>query len=103
MIRLWPTIPHGETPRKLFGSKDFKVCPLCGTLTTEDAPECLVCSWHGTFEQERALIDLKAAELICRCPELESMIESRSSVLEKSKTWIERLWIRFRLRLDVRA
>ena len=101
MNRPWTLISHPGSARRLFGERGFKVCPVCDTLTTEDAEECHVCCWFGSFVMEPALVDLKLAELLRRCPELAGMMDVRLSSIERLRVAVGKLWLRLRLRLDI--
>jgi len=41
--------PHEQA--RFFRLTDLKICTLCGALNAASNPECLVCRWHGRFEQ----------------------------------------------------
>lgn len=95
---------HPREPQlKLFSVKGLQVCPVCGTLTTDEALECHVCSWYGKFCTDRGLIELKVAELVKKCPELEGMVEVRRGLMDRIKAAVWKGWVRLRLRLDILA
>lgn len=95
---------HPKEPQlKLFSVRGLQVCPVCGTLTTDEAVECHVCCWYGKFNTDRGLIELKVAELVKRCPELEGMVETRRGPIERLKMVVWKCWVRLRLRLDILA
>lgn len=79
----------------------FKVCSLCGALNIRENDECFVCRWHGDFDGNQALVELKLIELLRTCPEIDVL----PSTPQKLGFWA-RLWQRFRhrrVRIDLRV
>lgn len=88
-------------PTRGYKVQGLKACPLCGTLTTEDAPECFVCRWAGEFEHDRRVIDVKVKDLVHKCPELSGLLERAPSWTERGLLAVRRVWSRLRARLDI--
>jgi len=90
-----------DSVRRRYTLGGLKVCPVCGTLNTEEAFECFVCWWHGAFEDDPSFVEFKLAELARRCPELVGLLEEPPRPVNRFVLAVRRLWSRVRTRLDV--
>lgn len=97
-----PTTPSHIRRRLAVG--EFKVCQLCGTLNVRQNCECFVCRWHGEFDTNSALVEIKLYELLDRCPELtDVMYEHQSERIGFWKALSEAILAPFRRRIDLQV
>jgi hypothetical protein len=78
----------GHQSNAVWMAENLKRCPLCGAVNAATNRECFVCTWHGEFEREPAIIEQGINELIAYSPELDKAIEESDWV---PRTQAERL------------
>jgi hypothetical protein len=103
MIRRPDGRPFDRTLRRRFSSGGLKVCPICGTLSTQEVYECFVCWWHGDFEDDPSYVEYKIAELVQRSPELAGLLEEPQPPVNRFRLAVRRVLSNWRSRIDVRA
>ena len=97
-LKTTPTTPL--ILRENMAAEHFMVCPLCNGLNLKENEECFVCGWHGDFDFNSALVEMRLFEMIRACPELLETIQKIPVKSSPIRQMFQRFWLRCFGRLD---